>query len=433
MEDIIVCYDLTVRNEGNRIVQFAYGRTNIDTIKIEKKTFHLVTQTDNEFSTRYRWTKNDLKQNGILWQHDSMDQRQNDFMDENIKVKKLQNYSHQIQTLRLEYLKLKSYRSHFKRKGIMEIEQSYHINRIIQQIKKKKYYIGRKNVKLNPFYIIKQNQQLLEFIRLNCHTEQFPFTELNKYNLCETRAWILSCLASKKIICTDKLHRLQYDDILTKIKQKFHENLIDPGTSVGILGTQSIGEPCTQLSVSYDTLVKVFIQNKQRKVKIGKMIDKYMTKYKDSVVSSNTIINNNKVQTGRLFEKKMKINTGPKKKGVPLSKKNCEKQLFLPDNIHIDENKEKKTTSDILVVPKKWEIFVPGIDCKRNTVRICRVTELSRHPPNGRLVKITTKSKKVIIATCAHSFITKRKNKLIKIRGDALTTNDMLPNIERYL
>ena len=42
MEDLKVEYDMTVRNNKNKIVQFLYGDDNIDPTKIETQHFPLV-------------------------------------------------------------------------------------------------------------------------------------------------------------------------------------------------------------------------------------------------------------------------------------------------------------------------------------------------------------------------------------------------------
>lgn len=348
---------MTVRNEGNRIVQFAYNINNTDTMKIEKKQFDLVTMSDNLFKNRYKW-------------------RPSDFDNEAKFTKET------INLLRDEYKLLKKYRLFYKKKSIKIIEQGFHIKRLIEQIKKQKFMNNRK--KLNATYVIKNVSKLFSHIRINCQTDIFPFNEINTYNLNETRAHVLSCLASKKLIMYDKLNLEQFDKLIDKLKHKFYENLIDPGTSVGILSSQSIGEPATQLSVVYDTRVRTRVKNKNWNYKIGHLIDLYMEIYEDKVIEENII-----------------SDTSKKSYILPL-------QNILKDDEIIE---------------------VPGINCKTGKFEWKNVTELSKHPLIGSLIKITTTSGKSVIATKAHSFVTKQHitNKICKIKGDELKVGDLVP------
>lgn len=361
LEDIKFCYDFTVRNEGNRIVQFAYGTNNIDTVKLEKKKFSLISMTKQEFDELYKWKFSDL-------------------------IKDTDTYTFKIfkifKILKNEYKILKAHRRYFAKKNtsmLYFIEQSYNVLRNIQSIKKTKCSNCPNCPELSPVYIYEENEKLLHFIRLNCQDNVFPFNEIKNYNLKETNAWLLSCLASKKLILHDKLNTCEYDKIINLLKKQFYDNLIDPGTSVGILSTQSIGEPCTQLSVSYATKVKMFENGELKSEQIGAIIDKYMNKHKNKTI-----------------------------------------EIKVGNNQH---------SSYILPIPETWNIKVPGINISTQKVQIAHVTEFSKHKPNGKLVKIVTVSGKTVIGTLSHSFITKKNKKIVKIRGSELKVGDVIPRI----
>ena len=42
MEDLLVTYDMTVRNNKGKIVQYSYGDDGIDPVKVENQFFNLV-------------------------------------------------------------------------------------------------------------------------------------------------------------------------------------------------------------------------------------------------------------------------------------------------------------------------------------------------------------------------------------------------------
>ena len=303
LEDSIVCYDMTVRNEGNRVVQFAYAIKNVNPIKQENQYFHLLMFNKREFKKNYKWKKSEAQY--VFKKHSK---------NKNIKEKtKL--------LLKNEYIELKKLRKLFQKKELYKennICEAINIPRLIQQsIKKFKNQIGSKIIK--PKYILKKIKKLEKIIKLNPN-KSYPFNELNEYNLKITKALLKSNLSTKQIIYKYKLSKEAFDFIVNEIKNKFYRNIIDAGTSVGPIAAQSIGEPCTQLSVVYDTEVRVKINNKYKEPKIGKLIDTYMDKHSDKIIQT-----------------------------------------------HITENGK---SSHILQIPKKWNILVPGLNYKTKKLNI---------------------------------------------------------------
>ena len=59
MEDLKVCYDLTVRNNKNKIVQFIYGDDNFDTTKIENQKLPLIQMTIDNIYEYYSFKLDD--------------------------------------------------------------------------------------------------------------------------------------------------------------------------------------------------------------------------------------------------------------------------------------------------------------------------------------------------------------------------------------
>ena len=125
------------------------------------------------------------------------------------------------------------------------------------------------------------------------------------------------------------------------------------------------------------------INNKYTEPKIGELINNYMTKYPEKTIKT-----------------------------------------------HITENGK---ASHILPIQKEWNIMVPGLNYKTEKIEYKRVTEFSRHPPNGKLIKIKTKSGKTVIATLSHSFVSKINGKVMTVRGDSLKVGDVVPIINDHI
>jgi hypothetical protein len=53
LEDLMVNYDMTIRTNKNKIVQFSYGDDNIDTIKVEDQNIHIVSMSTQDIYAHY--------------------------------------------------------------------------------------------------------------------------------------------------------------------------------------------------------------------------------------------------------------------------------------------------------------------------------------------------------------------------------------------
>lgn len=172
----------------------------------------------------------------------------------------------------------------------------------------------------------------------------------------------------KLLIQKYKLDKKIFNTIIKTVVTNLNNNMAIPGEMVGCLAGQSIGEPITQLSCEKNT--KIIINGKYKfKGTISKFIDDLMKKYKNNIIHEE---NDSKI---------LNLDKGYK--------------------IYSVKDNEKAEWKDII--------------------------QVSRHPANGKLIRITTETGKTTTATLSHSFL-KRTNKGIKpIRGSELKLNDRVP------
>ena len=283
-------------------------------------------------------------------------------------------------SLNKEYTELKKMRKYaFEHKYQYRDGLYYPMNifRIVKQSISKFGLENNTETDLEPKYILKRTEELLKEIRVNQNTE-YPYDEMNDFNYKILRTMIKSKLATKIILYENKLTTEAFDWVINNITDRFYKALIHPGTNIGIICASSVGEPCTQMSVRHNTKVKVNIDGKYQEPKIGKLIDDYMNNMSEKVIQT-----------------------------------------------HITEDGKP---SHILPITKDMNIRVPGLDYKTQQVKWRRVTEFSRHPVNGKLIRIRTKSGKTVIATPSHSFVVKGLDGKPKtIRGDKLVLGDNVP------
>lgn len=277
--------------------------------------------------------------------------------------------------LKDELLFLKNMRKHYREKEYYKEDLYAPINykRLIKQSKQQENLQREKDLTLS-YYILKIKELLNDFFFFN-HSNIF-YKKINKMALRIIKTLIRSNLSSKRSIQEYKLKQGEFEWIIQNIYKKFYKSIVQPGEGVGAIAAQSISEPTTQLSVDYDTSVIVKEHGKMKCVKIGKYIDDMMSTNEHKLIDLEI------------------TNTG--------------KSTVL--------NFDRLDLS----------VQVPSIS---NTGKVSwkPLTQVSRHPPNGKMVKIITKTGKEIVSTLSHTFLTEESGKIIPIRGDELKVGTKLP------
>jgi intein/homing endonuclease len=184
---------------------------------------------------------------------------------------------------------------------------------------------------------------------------------------------LLRCyLSPKKVICEYKFSKIAFDHVIQQIQVKFHEAIAHPSEMVGVIAAQSIGEPSTQMSGDSKTIIRVTGPNNfAYSGPIGKFIDSLLKKHKTKVIK----LENHKDSV----------------------------VLDLENDYHIIGVSNKEKTS--------WK----------------RISQISRHPANGGMVKVSTRSGKTTTATLSHSFLKRVTTGIEAIKGADLKVGDRIP------
>jgi len=238
-EDFMVKYDGTVRNAVERIHQFIYGDSGIDTIKQTGYNMKIMELSNSEIMNKYVFTKQELSTLENFTEKDNMEM----------------------------YNMLINMREHMRRTKIsssidyLTLDTMYmlpvNLLLIIDNARNTSEPINKDIIK-NPKYILEQIEYILE--TKNTRLYNMPSNDLSnkksvKYidehiSKSAFRYALYDALNPKKCIMMYKFTKKQIDDIVTKIIKNFNKSVIESGEMVGILAAQSIGEPVTQLTLN---------------------------------------------------------------------------------------------------------------------------------------------------------------------------------------
>ena len=167
--------------------------------------------------------------------------------------------------------------------------------------------------------------------------------------------------------------RAALDALTTQVVLKHWGSWVEPGQPVGVIAAQSIGEPCTQMSAIYST--KVLINNKSLKYSgpIGAYIDSLLIKHRERVkdVGTDSVV--------------LDLDNGDEIVGVSTD----EKTSWLP------------------------------------------IKQVSRHPANGGIVEVRTRTGRMTKATLSHSFLKRTPTGIAPVLGSELRVGNRIPVARR--
>jgi len=263
MEDLKIEYDMTVRNNKGRVIQFSYGEDGIDPVKVESQIMPLVNLGLDEIYAHYHMPSSDPKDvvftaaftKGVISrmkkqkaENDAKCKQWIDFMIE-----------------QRETIIQRVFRSKNNDRVYLPVAFAHTINNVkgLQQIN------NNSIVDITPleaFAMIEAAYKRLESMHYCAPTELF-------------KAMYYYYLSPKDLLMVKRFNKKALTVLLEMIVLKYKSSLIAPGEMVGMISAQSIGEPTTQLtlnSVSYDTRVMLRIDGQIKVHQIGAYIDQYI-------------------------------------------------------------------------------------------------------------------------------------------------------------
>jgi DNA-directed RNA polymerase beta' subunit len=367
LEDLIIKYDGTNRNAKGLIIQIVFGENGINQACQTELLFKILTMDNKTLADKLTFNPEQLK-----------------------KLEKITKLSNKelIKYNTAHFNKLKYFRDemrdiqmkstmHYKSLGdkfaapvnLFRITQDYSNNKIHLELTPAEIHDAIEN-----FLAKYENRLIVSMEETDVYIKKddrnFKFlleVALNEY------------LAPVKCIFEYGLSRKEFLAMMDEIQLNFTKAIVEPGEMVGIVAAQSIGEPTSQMSLSSDSKIKFVVKNKKwntitfQTFKIGELCDE--------------IIRENPGLT---------IGTGH------------------PDSV--------ETNLSILLN----EYYIIGVDgCEQTHWN--KISHISKHPVNGQLMTVTTKSGRITTTTLSHSHLIRANQTVEAITGANLRIGMRIP------
>jgi DNA-directed RNA polymerase II subunit RPB1 len=234
LEDLKVGYDMTVRNNKERIVQFAYGDDGIDTVKVENQSIPLVSMTLDEIYAHYYVSTNDDKDSILMtvFTKTAVTRMKKRVKELEMKTK---FYTDMMITKRDEIVK-----NVFKMRDNKNVHLPVCFTHIINNIQGMQHITKNSMVDITPldvYDMIEDNYKLMEGLYYAPPTELF-------------KTMYYYYLSPKELLVIKRFNKKALTVLLETITLMYKRALVAPGEMVGMIAAQSIGEPTTQLTLN---------------------------------------------------------------------------------------------------------------------------------------------------------------------------------------
>ncbi len=363
LEDLMINYDMTIRTNKNKLVQFSYGGDSIDTVKVENQDLPIVEMTIQDIYSHYSIIEEKGKSKALMGMFVKTAYNRHKKQEEALseKCKKYINMMIDNRDLVVKNV--------FNNKSDRTVRVPVAFTYIIQNI------IGQQSINKNSLVDITMFEafELIEstFNRLK-KIHYAPPTKLFEI-------LYFYYLSPKDLLVNKRFNQKALEILLETIILDYKRAIVSPGEMVGMIAAQSIGEPTTQMSAYKCEHIRCVKLSKSTKnismvsEKIGELCDKIIADYPQYT-----------------------FNTG-----------------------HIDS---VETLLDAL----DEEYYIVGVD-KEEKTHWNKISHVSRHPVNGDLMKVTTKSGREITTTTSHSHLVRKNQSVEAITGADMTIGMRIP------
>ena len=234
LEDLMVSYDMTIRTNKNKIVQFSYGDDNIDTTKVEDQGIPIVGMSTQDIYAHYL----------IPEESSNVKTLSNIFLKNTLTRQKKQNKAFMDKTQ--EYINMmianreSIIKNVFKNKGDSNVACPVAFSYVINNIQ------GQCNITISSLVDI-TFLEALEMIE-HCYANLEKIYYAPPTQLFKTLFYYYLC--PKDLLVIKRFNKAALTLLLDTITIDYKRAVIAPGEMVGMIAGQSIGEVSTQMTLN---------------------------------------------------------------------------------------------------------------------------------------------------------------------------------------
>jgi DNA-directed RNA polymerase II subunit RPB1 len=234
LEDLMVNYDMTVRTNKNKIVQFAYGDDNIDTTKVENQQIPIVSMSTQDIYSHYL-LPDDNSSNQILgniFLKNVLARYKKQYNEMMIYCNKYIQFMIDKRETIIKYV--------FKNKADSVVNMPVAFSYIINNVQGQANITSSSLVDITPFEAFQMIEQCYSNLEKNVYASP---TQLFK-------TLFFYYLSPKQLLMVKRFNKSALTLLLDTITMDYKRAVVSPGEMVGMISGQSIGEVSTQMTLN---------------------------------------------------------------------------------------------------------------------------------------------------------------------------------------
>ena len=233
LEDLKVSYDMTVRNNKNKIIQFHYGDDNFDPVKVEFQMLPIVKMTKEDIYNHYQLPTSDKERNIIsILSKDATNKFKSELNEFNKKNKIYIELLINTQKDIVENV--------FKNQDNKTIHMPVGFTFIINNIMGQQVFDGNSLIDISPLECYNLIEEYFEKINKIYYAKPNKLFKILYYYY----------LSPKDLLFNKRFNKKSLICLLDTILLTYKKSIVAPGEMVGMIAAQSIGEPTTQMTLN---------------------------------------------------------------------------------------------------------------------------------------------------------------------------------------
>lgn len=269
LEDLKVEYDLTVRNNRGKIVQFSYGDDGIDSTRVEAQAVPLVSMSAEDIYMHYDIagiSEESGKEMTAVYTKGTATRLKKQRRE---TVEKVNKYIERMLEQRDALVK-----GVFRHKDDTMVKVPVSFQHLMTNLQGQLGLNSSSSTDVTPLEAFEMVEETFEKLKKLTFAPPTKLFEILYYFY----------LTPRELLVHKRFHRKGLELLLDTVFMKYKQSIVHPGEMVGVVAGQSIGEPTTQLtlnSVTYETEIVVRnSKNQIKKVQIGDFVTEHMKKSK---------------------------------------------------------------------------------------------------------------------------------------------------------
>ena len=231
LEDLKVTYDMTIRNNKNKIIQFSYGDDNIVTTKTEVQKLPIGHMSIEQIYKHFQMPDYS-KDSTIRFSKTANISLKKQKTDLKNKTKEIINYMIEMREEIVKHV--------YKYKQENSVYAPVNFKRIINNVKYNLHIKNNYFIDITPYEVYEEIDELLNALTITNKIQPTPLFKTLLYYYCSPTSLLLKHRFSKKGV------KILMEQILFNYKKA----IVHPGEMVGMIAAQSIGEPTTQMTLN---------------------------------------------------------------------------------------------------------------------------------------------------------------------------------------